>query len=42
MELIINTNEKEFELIQKLDMEDVKNTGMKEITNFDPYTIFSY
>ncbi len=42
MELIINTNEKEFELIQKLDMEDVKNTGMKEITNFDPYTIFFY
>ncbi len=39
MELIINANEKEFELIQELDMQDVKDTSTKELTNFDPYTI---
>jgi hypothetical protein len=39
MELIINANEKEFELIQKLDMQDMKDTSTKELTNFDPFTI---
>jgi len=35
---IINANEKEFKLIQKLDMQDMKNIGMRELINFDPYT----
>lgn len=39
MELIINANEKDFELIQELDMQDMKDIGMKELTNFDPCTI---
>ncbi len=42
MKLIVNTNEKESELIQELDMQDVKNTCMRELTSFDPYTIFFY
>jgi hypothetical protein len=37
MELIVNANEKEFELIQKLDMQDVNDIGTRELTNFDPY-----
>jgi hypothetical protein len=39
MELIINANEKDFELIQKLDMQDVKDIDARELTKFDPYII---
>jgi hypothetical protein len=39
MELIINANEKESKLIQELDMQEVKNIGMRELTNFDLYII---
>jgi hypothetical protein len=39
-ELLVNANEKEFEFIQELDMQDVKNIGMRELINFDPYTIY--
>jgi hypothetical protein len=36
--LIINANEKESKLIQELDMQNMKNIGMRELINFDPYT----
>ncbi len=42
MDLIVNANEKEFELIQELDMQDVKNIGTKELTNFDLYIILFF
>ncbi len=41
-ELIINGNEKESELIQEFDMQDVKNIGMRELINFDTYTIIFF
>ncbi len=39
MELIINGNKKESKFIQKLDMQDVKDVGTRELTNFYPYII---
>jgi hypothetical protein len=42
MELIVNTNEKKSKLIIEFDMQDVKKTSTRELTNFYPYIIFLY
>jgi hypothetical protein len=42
MELIVNANDKESGLIQELDMQDVKNIGTRELTNFDLYIILIF